>query len=205
MEEVAKTINITGTNNRYHMKKLIHKEKKEPKKRVVAEKWCFSEEYFEYTHQLKLVNDIFNNVNNFKNINNIDNINTIIDASMNNDINNNVIKIIIQQINKKISGYKQQDIMKKKLDTGKFITFESIIKKIVDCELNCRYCKEHMNVLYDISREMKQWSVDRINNDLGHNIDNFHIACLDCNLKRRRKTDEKFLFTKQLQIVKQDS
>jgi hypothetical protein len=205
MEEVAKTINITGTNNRYHMKKLIHKEKKEPKKRVVAEKWCFSEEYFEYTHQLKLVNDIFNNVNNFKNINNIDNINTIIDASMNNDINNNVIKIIIQQINKKISGYKQQDIMKKKLDTCKFITFESIIKKIVDCELNCRYCKEHMNVLYDISREMKQWSVDRINNDLGHNIDNFHIACLDCNLKRRRKTDEKFLFTKQLQIVKQDS
>jgi hypothetical protein len=205
MEEVAKTINITGTNNRYHMKKLIHKEKKEPKKRVVAEKWCFSEEYFEYNHQLKLVNDIFNNLDNSNNLDNLDKINTIIDASMNNDINNNVIKIIIQQINKKIYGYKQQDIMKKKLDTCKFITFESIIKKIVDCELNCRYCKEHMNVLYDISREMKQWSVDRINNDLGHNIDNFHIACLDCNLKRRRKTDEKFLFTKQLQIVKQDS
>jgi len=199
MEEIAKTINITGTNNRYHMKKLIHKEKKEPKKRIVAEKWCFSEEYFEYNHQLKLVNDIFNNLDN------LDKINTTIDTSMNSDINSNVIKIIIQQINKKISGYKQQDIMKKKLDTGKFITFESIIKKIVECELNCRYCKEHINVLYDISREMKQWSVDRINNDLGHNIDNFHIACLDCNLKRRRKTDEKFLFTKQLQIVKQYS
>jgi hypothetical protein len=54
-----------------------------------------------------------------------------------------------------------------------------------------------------VSREMKQWSVDRIDNDKGHNIDNFHLACLDCNLKRRRRTDEKFLFTKQLNIVKQ--
>ena len=61
-----------------------------------------------------------------------------------------------------------------------------------------------MNVLYDISREMTQWSVDRINNDLGHNIGNFHLACLECNLKRRRRTDEKFLFTKQLNIIKHD-
>ena len=44
-----------------------------------------------------------------------------------------------------------------------------------------------MNVLYDISREMTQWSVDRINNDLGHDIDNYHLACLECNLKRRRR------------------
>ena len=47
-------------------------------------------------------------------------------------------------------------------------------------------------------------SIDRIDNDKGHNIDNFHLACLDCNLKRRRRTDEKFLFTKQLNIIKQD-
>ena len=61
-----------------------------------------------------------------------------------------------------------------------------------------------MNVLYDISREMTQWSVDRLNNDLGHNIDNFHLACLDCNLKRRRRSDDKFLFTKQMKLVKSD-
>jgi hypothetical protein len=50
---------------------------------------------------------------------------------------------------------------------------------------------------------MTQWSVDRINNNLGHNIDNFHLACLDCNLKRRRRTDDSFLFTKQLNVKKQ--
>ena len=71
--------------------------------------------------------------------------------------------------------------------------------------LKCRYCKKEINVLYDISREMTQWSVDRINNDLGHNIDNYHLACLECNLKRRRRSDENFLFTKQLHIIKQDN
>ena len=75
---------------------------------------------------------------------------------------------------------------------------------MIESELKCRYCKHEMNVLYDISRELKQWSVDRIDNNLGHTIDNYHLACLECNLTRRRKTDEKFLFTKQLNIVKHD-
>jgi hypothetical protein len=197
-DETPKTINITGTNNRYHMKKLIHKEvNKEPKKRVVSEKWSFPEEYFEYSNQLKVVSTILNDIKNGKNIPD--------EKYVEGEKEGDVIKIVIQQINKKISGYKQQDIIKKKLNNDKFIALEEIIRKMVECELKCRYCKEPMNVLYDISREMKQWSVDRVDNDFGHNIDNFHLACLDCNLKRRRRTDEKFLFTKQLNIVKQDS
>jgi hypothetical protein len=196
MEEVNKTISITGTNNKYQMKKLINKKdlNSEPKKRIVAEKWMFSNETFEYTRQMRMINDIF--------ILNSEKQEGIENESKTDD---DVIKIAIQQINKKIYSYKQQDILKNKLDTNNFITFKSVIQKMIECELNCRYCKEHMNVLYDISREMKQWSVDRIDNNLGHNIDNFHLACLDCNLKRRRRTDEKFLFTKQLNIVKQDN
>ena len=85
-----------------------------------------------------------------------------------------------------------------------FIDFDCVINKMVECELKCRYCKGVMLVLYDISREMTQWSVDRIDNDKGHNKNNFHLACLECNLKRRRRTDEKFLFTKQLNIVKKE-
>ena len=126
---------------------------------------------------------------------------------LNNNLNftNDVSKIAIQEINKKMYSYKQQDILKKRYDETNFLTFESVINKMIECELKCRYCTKEMNVLYDISREMTQWSVDRINNDLGHNIGNFHLACLDCNLKRRRRTDEKFLFTKQLNIIKQDN
>jgi hypothetical protein len=176
-----KTINIIGTNNRYMMKKLIRERKTEPKKREVSKEWTFSDEYFNFDKQMKLIYDISANI-----------------------LDDNVTKIVIQQINKKISSYKQQDITKKILDTENFIDFDCVINKMIECELKCRYCKCEMSVLYDITREMKQWSVDRIDNDKGHNWDNFHLACLECNLKRRRRTDEKFLFTKQLNIVKQD-
>jgi hypothetical protein len=183
----SKQINITGTNNKYKIKNLINigenneNIEKKRKKRLPAEKWGFSNEQFSYENQIKMVIDISNN-----------HFNSTDDIS----------KIAIREINKKISSYKQQDKLKKMLTESKFLTFESVINKMLECKLKCRYCKNEMNVLYDISREMRQWSVDRLDNDVGHNIDNFHLACLECNLKRRRRTDEKFLFTKQLNIIK---
>jgi len=115
-----------------------------------------------------------------------------------------VSKIALQQITKKIYGYKQQDIIKKHFNDTEFITINSIIDKMVECELKCHYCSEPMNILYDISREAKQWSVDRIDNDKGHNLNNYFLACLECNLKRRRRNDDKFLFTKQLKLIKKE-
>jgi len=43
-----------------------------------------------------------------------------------------------------------------------------------------------------------------VNNDEGHNDDNVIVACLDCNLRRRRLDSDKFLFTKQMNLVKID-
>ena len=51
-------------------------------------------------------------------------------------------------------------------------------------------------------RDPKQWTLDRIDNTMGHNTNNVLISCLACNLKRRNRTVEKFLFTKQLTIIK---
>ena len=163
-------------------KQLIedHKKNKE-RKRVVSENWTFTNEDFAYEKQFENIKTIQSNEYNY---------------------NDDKTKITLQQINKKIYSYKQQDIIKKHLNNDKFINLESIINKMIECELKCYYCKCEMNVLYDISREMKQWTVDRINNDLGHNIDNFYLACLECNLKRRRRSDDKFLFTKQMKLVK---
>ena len=184
-DEESKKILISGTNNKYKINKLLNNNKtKELRKRVTTEKWNFPNEYFEYASQIKMIIDISNN--NFVST-------------------DEVSRIAIQEINKKISGYKQQDKIKKILNQDLFLTFESVVNKMIECELKCRYCLNEMFILYDISREIRQWSVDRINNDLGHNIDNFHLACLDCNLKRRRRSDEKFLFTKQLNIIKQDT
>jgi hypothetical protein len=185
MNQDTKKIDIIGTNNRYKIKNLINPHNafdKEVKKRVETEKWTFSEEHYKYENQINMISRILNN--NFS-------------------CDDEISKIAIQQINKKIYGYKQQDILKKLFDQTKFLTIESIITSMVECQLNCRYCRKEINVLYDISREMTQWSVDRVDNNKGHNTDNFHLACLDCNLKRRRRTDEKYLFTKQLNIIKQ--
>jgi len=184
MEELKK-IDICGTANRYAVKKLISdkKQEKETRKRVVSQNWNFSNECYEYEYQINTLQNIFNQDN----------------------LNDEVSKIMVQEINKKIYNYKQQDLLKKHFDETKFITFENIMQKMIDSELKCRYCDCKMQVLYDFSRELKQWSVDRIDNDLGHNNDNYHLACLDCNLKRRRRSDEKFLFTKKLNLVKQDN
>ena len=183
-QEEQKKIVISGTNNRYQMNKLIKpKCVNENKKRVESEKWDFDDYYYEYNSQLKLIIDLSNNGG---------------------EPYDEVSKTVVQEINKKFSGYKQQDKLKKILDENKFLTFEIVLQKLIECELKCYYCKSEMKVLYDISRQMTQWSVDRIDNDKGHNNDNFYIACLDCNLKRRRRSDDKFLFTKQMVLVKSD-
>lgn len=192
-DEKAKKISICGTNNRYQMKKVT-KQKNEIKKRVESEKWKFSEEYLEYGKQLNLLNNILQNKqSDIENDDKVDD-NTSI---------NSILKIITQQINKKISSYKQQDILKKVFNNQEFISFNFIIQKLIDCNLKCFYCNCNMFILYEMVRENKQWTVDRINNDLGHNNNNIVIACLECNLKRRNKTKDSFLFTKQLKITRE--
>ena len=161
----TKQIGITGTNNRYMMKKVL----KNPiviKKRDVSQSWTFS-----YEDQLTLVNGL-------------DETNTD-DASV----------AFFSEINKKISGYKQQDKKKGLYEETLFIDLVDVIDKLRECLLCCHYCSKEMLVLYDMSRERRQWTVDRIDNDKGHNMGNYHLACLECNLKRRRTNDEKFLLS----------
>ena len=56
--------------------------------------------------------------------------------------------------------------------------------------------------MYKKVRHNKQWTLDRLNNDIGHFTDNVVISCLSCNLKKRRMDEEKFKFSKQLIITK---
>jgi hypothetical protein len=110
---------------------------------------------------------------------------------------------IINHIKSKISGYKQQDIFKKKLDQTKFVTFNEVVKLLQNCSLKCHYCSQEIYILYERVREMKQWSLDRIDNNQGHNIGNLVVACLECNLKRRRTNKDAFMFTKNLVITRE--
>ena len=116
---------------------------------------------------------------------------------------NKYTSLITSHIKMKICSYRQQDILKKKLNETSLVKFEEVINLLVECELKCKYCSQEVYILYEIVREMKQWSLDRINNDIGHNSGNLLIACLECNLKRRRTNKDAFMFTKNMVIIKE--
>ena len=110
--------------------------------------------------------------------------------------------VIDKELKKKLSSYKQQDRVKKKHDADKFITMTSLVQKLVESQLKCHYCQDMVHITGDKKREKKQWTLDRIDNNLGHLEDNVVIACLDCNLKRRCIDKDKFMFTKRLKVDK---
>ena len=51
---------------------------------------------------------------------------------------------------------------------------------------------------------MSQWTLDRIDNNLGHNVGNLVISCLNCNLKRRRINKNSFMMTKNMTITREN-
>ena len=190
MSNEKKIINILGQNNRYQMKKVTKVNEGKPiKKTNISLTWSFDKKYLLFDEQLKIIKNISHCINN------------------DNDNDNDVINKIKQQINKKIYSYKQQDIKKKNYDENNenykdFIDFYVIIDTMNKYDLKCHYCSQNMLVLYENVRDSSQWTVDRINNDIGHIKNNFNLVCLKCNLKRRRQSDEKYLFTTQLSINK---
>ena len=107
--------------------------------------------------------------------------------------------ILIQEIKNKINSYKHQDAKKNIYETDNLITFDNVLQKLVECKLKCFYCSNNILMFYKKSRDNKQWTLDRINNYDEHSNDNTIIACLECNLQRRRKNSEKFKFSKQLE------
>jgi hypothetical protein len=111
-------------------------------------------------------------------------------------------KECLKEVDKKIASYKTQDINKNKYDDNN-ITQEQVIEKLVSSKLKCYYCKCNMVIFYNKVRDLEQWTLDRIDNDLPHSNDNVIVSCLRCNLQRRCQNKDKFLFTKQLKIVKE--
>lgn len=121
-----------------------------------------------------------------------------------NNENNKTYNKMIQQINRKISGYKSQDKEKNLYDANNFIVLDKTLDLLKECECKCFYCNNLVYILYKHVREPKQWTLERIDNKYGHNNENVKIACLDCNIKRRTMYHERFSFTKQLKIIKKD-
>ena len=111
--------------------------------------------------------------------------------------------IIVRELEKKLNCYKSQDKEKNLLDDN-LINLSEIIEKLVASKLKCYYCRQELYVLYRNILDKTQWTLDRIDNNLGHSCENTLIACLKCNLERRRQNMLAFKFSKQLKIKKLD-
>ncbi len=112
-------------------------------------------------------------------------------------------KKVIRELNAKIQSYKTQDKKKNKYNEETIIKREELYEKIVISKLKCFYCSNPVKIVYNYIRDDFQWTLDRIDNALGHSNENTVICCLKCNLQRRVTDAKKFEFTKKLRIVKE--
>ena len=113
-----------------------------------------------------------------------------------------VLSYILREIDTKRKAYIYQDKHHEIYDPRHSITTERIVELLVSSELLCYYCREICQVMYKESMCRKQWTLDRIDNNYGHNDTNVVIACLDCNLKRGTMDSERFRQGKQFTFRK---
>jgi hypothetical protein len=154
------------------------------RKRTACQKWNLPECYFTYSHQFNTISKLYMNLDN--------------------DIIENR-EIFIKEFTKKLYGYKRQDIDKHFYSKDTFISLEELIEKLLCSKLKCFYCKRDCELIYENILSKRQWTLDRIENDAGHNADNVVICCLECNLKRGTMDSGRFKYGKQLKFKKLES
>lgn len=177
-EETTKIVTFLPQirKNEKNWKNEKNKENKEIKKRKVTEKWNFDTLAINQFESLcSLVSEEPSNV---------------------------FCTEIRRQIHYKLHSYRSQDVKKSLLDESQFVNYEYVIELLREKQLKCFYCNETVLLMYDAVRDSKQWTLDRMDNSMGHNRGNVEIACLICNLRRRTMYHERYVFTKQVGIIK---
>jgi hypothetical protein len=159
-------------------------EKEPPQIRKIAQKWAFTEESLSAPNQFANLEKLLNDGNN---------------AML---ASNPHLLEIHRQINYKIHSYRSQDLKKSLYDESRFVDYTYVMELLREKRLLCFYCRESTTLMYDTVRDGKQWTLDRMDNSMGHNRGNVEIACLTCNLRRRTMYHERYVFTKQLNVVK---
>lgn len=118
------------------------------------------------------------------------------------DIESSINNIIQKEIKQKRQNYINQDKKNRFYNQDNFLSYDTILELLISSRLKCYYCRENIFLLYKNVREPYQWTLDRIDNLIGHNKKNCVISCLKCNIQKKRMNDEKFKFTKQMKIIK---
>jgi hypothetical protein len=107
-----------------------------------------------------------------------------------------------KSLNKKMNGYKNQDTKNEIFSSFHFISSNSVLEMLLTNNFKCFYCKIFLHLYPSIKRDPYQWTLDRVDNSLGHNEGNIVIACLKCNLQRRNQDKNKFKQGKNIVLNK---
>jgi 5-methylcytosine-specific restriction endonuclease McrA len=167
-----RSIDITGKRNIDKIQNIKNPLRKE------TIKWNLDDSYFTYNKQIQIINSLY----------------------LNQELEQNILAK--REISKKITGYKSQDIQKELLDLNRLISLDQAIEKLMISKLKCFYCKENCELLYKNTLAKKQWTLDRVNNDYGHNYDNVVICCLECNIKKGEMDSDRFKQGKDIKIIR---
>jgi len=89
-------------------------------------------------------------------------------------------------IQKKIEGYKRQDYHGgRDVNHENYVDYKWVIDRLYKARQCCESCQVQLALVDYGPREMTQWSVDRIDNNLSHHKTNCQILCLGCNVAKR--------------------
>jgi 5-methylcytosine-specific restriction endonuclease McrA len=170
---MIKNIEFVGKRNTDKINKIENPIRKD------SEKWNFNDTMYTYNKQLEIINKLY----------------------LDNDVEDTDM-CVKREIEKKLKGYKNQDIKKKIINDIKFISLSETIEMLMVSKLNCFYCRNVCELIYKQIFAKKQWTLDRINNNNGHNNDNVVICCYECNIKRGNMDINRFKKGKQIKIVR---
>ena len=154
--------------------------KSEDLKRSSCEKWDLPEHCFTHAYQFREISKLYLNME---------------------DGGVEYRSLIIKELSNKLTGYKRQDVDKMIFQKDLFVSLENIIDKLLCSKLKCFYCKRDCELLYKNMYSKRQWTLDRIDNALGHNTDNVVVSCLECNLKRGTMDSDRFKYGKQIGLT----
>jgi hypothetical protein len=155
--------------------------KSEDLKRASCEKWDVPEQCFTHAYQFREISKLYLN--------------------MEDGVGVEYRSLIIKELSNKITGYKRQDVEKKIFNKDLFVSLENIVDKLLCSKLKCFYCKRNCELLYKNMYSKWQWTLDRIDNTLGHNADNVVVSCLECNLKKGTMDSDRFKYGKQIALT----
>lgn len=112
--------------------------------------------------------------------------------------------LVEREVSRKITGYKAQDRKNEVWDPRNFVAIEDVTELLVASRLKCFYCLRFTPLVFEEPNHPTQWTLDRIDNNQGHNRANVKIACLACNVKRGNSDSTRFKESRIVRVNKKE-